>query len=182
MSASVIVILPLGPDDSHPPSAGIRDDLRDPISHAGARLSARAAAQRHRVVRPRPATNSTLQRVMPDTRSWPLAAPSIPAAPGCCGRRGIAVRPRNGARHRIRSRVRTAQGAIERHDAGRTRHVRASAPARRRGARDTRASRPIQPDRRGRHVIGAAVAKETVNSIAGHPVRDTPFATVVVAP
>jgi hypothetical protein len=30
-------------------------------------------------------------------------------------------------------------------------------------------------------VIGAAVAKETVNSIAGHPVRATPFAAVVVA-
>ena len=34
----------------------------------------------------------------------------------------------------------------------------------------------------GDTMIGAAVAKETVNSIAGHPVRDTPFATVVVAP
>jgi hypothetical protein len=33
----------------------------------------------------------------------------------------------------------------------------------------------------GDTMIGAAVAKETVNSIAGHPTRDTPFAAALIA-
>jgi len=33
----------------------------------------------------------------------------------------------------------------------------------------------------GDTMIGAAVARETVNSIAGHPARDTPFAAALIA-
>ncbi len=33
----------------------------------------------------------------------------------------------------------------------------------------------------GDTMIGTAVAKETVNSIAGHPARDTPFAAALIA-
>ena len=33
----------------------------------------------------------------------------------------------------------------------------------------------------GDTMIGAAVARETVNSIAGHPARDTPFAVALIA-
>ncbi len=37
------------------------------------------------------------------------------------------------------------------------------------------------PTALGDTMIGAAAAKETVNSIAGHPARDTPFAAALIA-
>ena len=98
------------------------------------------------------------------------------------GDTAIAFRLLNEARHRIMSRV---FGMPREHSNLMTLFVLAAfVRALQRGAaapgtqvRKARSS----PTAIGDTIIGTAVAKETVNSIAGHPARDTPFAAALIA-
>lgn len=88
----------------------------------------------------------------------------------------------NEARHRIVSRT---YGISREHSnlialfviAGFVRGVKRAAAAPGNQVRKARSS----PTAVGDTMIGAAMAKEAVNSIAGHPARDTPFAATLIA-
>ena len=93
----------------------------------------------------------------------------------------IAFRLLNEARHRIMSRV---FGMPREHSnvmtffviAASVRALQRAAAAPGTQVRKARSS----PNAVGDTMIGAAVAKETVNSIAGHPARDMPFAAALI--
>ena len=94
----------------------------------------------------------------------------------------VAFRLLNEARHRIVSRV----SGMSREDsnlmtlfvfAALVRGVNRAAAAPGKQVRKARSS----PTAVGDTMIGAGVTSETVNSIAGHPARDTPFAAALIA-
>lgn len=123
------------------------------------------------------------QYVMPDTQSPPPRRPEhLSSARLFVGDSVIAFRLLNEARHRIMSRV---FGLPREHSnlitlfviAAFVRALQRAAGAPGTQVRNARSS----PTAVGDTMIGAAVARETVNSIAGHPARDTPFAAALIA-
>ena len=121
--------------------------------------------------------------VMPDTQSPPARRPEhLSSARLFEGDTVIAFRLLNEARHRIMSRV---FGMPREHSnlmtlfviAAFVRALQRAAATPGTQVRKARSS----PTAIGDTMIGTAVAKETVNSIAGHPARDTPFAAALIA-
>ena len=120
---------------------------------------------------------------MPDTQSPPPRRPEhLSSARLFMGDAVLAFRLLNEARHRIMSR---AFGTSMEHSnlmtlfviAAFVRALQRSAAAPGTQVRKARSS----PTAVGDTIIGAAVAKETVDSIAGHPARDTPSAAALIA-
>ena len=123
------------------------------------------------------------QRTMPDTQSPPPCRPEhISSARLFAGDSVIAFRLLNEARHRIMSRV---FGMPREHSNLMTLFVIAAfvrALQRAAGAPGTQVRKArSSPTAVGDTMIGVAVARETVNSIAGHTARDTPFAAALIA-
>ena len=123
------------------------------------------------------------QRLMPDTQSRPRGRPEHLSSPRLfVGDTVIAFRLLNEARHRVMSRL---FGMPREHSnlmtlfvvAAFVRALQRAAAAPGTQVRKARSS----PTAVGDTMIGAAVAKETVNSIAGRPARDTPFAAALIA-
>ena len=123
------------------------------------------------------------QRVMPDTQSPP--PPRLEHLSGArlfVGDAVVAFRLLNEARHRIMYRV---FGMPREHSnlmtlfviAAFVRALQRAAAAPGTQVRKARSS----PTAVGDTMIGTAVAKETVDSIAGHPARDMPFAAALIA-
>jgi hypothetical protein len=119
---------------------------------------------------------------MPDTQSPPPHRPEhLSSARLFAGDAAIAFRLLNEARHRIMSRV---FGMPREHSnlmtlfviAAFVRALQRAAATPGTQVRKARSS----PTAVGDTMIGAAVAKETVNSIAGHPARDAPFAAALI--
>ena len=120
---------------------------------------------------------------MPDMQSpSPRRPEHLSSARLFVGDAVIAFRLLNEARHRIMSRV---FGMPREHSnlmtlfviAAFVRALQRAAAAPGTQVRKARSS----PTAVGDTMIGAAVARETVNSIAGHPARDTPFAAALIA-
>ena len=120
---------------------------------------------------------------MPDTQSPPRRRPEhLSSARLFVGDSVIAFRLLNEARHRIMSGV---FGMPREHSnlmtlfviASFVRALQRAAAAPGTQVRKARSS----PTAVGDTMIGAAVARETVNSIAGHPARDKPFAAALIA-
>ena len=131
----------------------------------------------------RGARKSTEHRVIADTQSPPRHSPEHPSSARLfVGDAVIAFRLLNEARHRVVSRV---FGMPREHSNLMTLFVLgASVRALQRAAaapgtqvRKARSS----PTAVGDTMIGVAAARETVNSIAGHPARDTPSAAELIA-
>ena len=123
------------------------------------------------------------QRVMPDTQPPPPRRPEhLGSARLFVGDAVIAFRPLSEACHRIMSRV---FGMPREHSnlmtlfviAASVRALQRAAAAPGTQVRKARSS----PTAVGDTMIGAVVAKETVNGIAGHPARDMPFAAALIA-
>jgi hypothetical protein len=123
------------------------------------------------------------QRVMPDTQSPPPRRPEhLSSARLFVGDGVIAFRLLNESRHRIMSRV---FGMPREHSnlmtlfviAAFVRALQRAAAAPGTQVRKARSS----PTAVGDTLIGAAAARETINSIAGHPARDTPSAAALIA-
>ena len=123
------------------------------------------------------------QRVMPDTQPPPPRRPEhLGSARLFVGDAVIAFRLLSEARHRIMSRV---FGMPREHSnlmtlfviAASVRALQRAAAAPGTQVRKARSS----PTAVGDTMIGAVVAKETVNGIAGHPARDMPFAAALIA-
>jgi hypothetical protein len=119
---------------------------------------------------------------MPDNQSPPPRSPEhFSSARLFAGDTVIAFRLLNEARHRIMSRV---FGMPREHSnlmtlfviAAFIRALQRAAAAPGTQVRKARSS----PTAVGDAMIGAGVAKETVNGIAGHPARDMPFAAVLI--
>ena len=120
---------------------------------------------------------------MPDTQSPPPHRPEhLSGARLFVGDAVIAFRLLNEARHRILSRV---FGMPREHSNLMTlfvigafvRELQRAAAAPGTQVRKARSS----PTAVGDTMIGVGAARETVNSIAGHPARDTPFAAELIA-
>jgi hypothetical protein len=120
---------------------------------------------------------------MPDTHTPPPSRPEhLSSARLFVGDAVVAFRLLNEARHRIMYR---AFGTPREHSNLMTlfvigAFVRASQRAAAAPGTQVRKARS-SPTAVGDTMIGAAVARETVNSIAGHPARDTPFAAALIA-
>ena len=121
--------------------------------------------------------------MMPDTQSPPARRPEhLSSARLFEGDTVIAFRLLNEARHRIMSRL---FGMPREHSnlmtlfvlAAFVRALQRAAATPGTQVRKARSS----PTAAGDTLIGTAVARETVNSIAGHPARDTPFAAALIA-
>ena len=119
---------------------------------------------------------------MSDTQPPPSAPRASQQRQAVCRRRAdrAPAAGRGTPPHHV-SGVRNVEGELEPHDAVRHRRVPASAPALRCGARNPVRKARSSPTALGDTMIGAAAAKETVDSIAGHPARDTPFAAALIA-
>jgi hypothetical protein len=120
---------------------------------------------------------------MPDTQSRPPRRPERLSSAGLfVGDSVIAFRLLNEARHRVMSLV---FGIPREHSNLMTLFVIAAfvrALQRAGGAPGTQVRKArSSPSAVGDTMIGTAVARETVNSIAGHPARDTPFAAGLIA-
>ena len=120
---------------------------------------------------------------MPDTQSPPPRRPEhLSGARLFVGDTAIAFHLLNEARHRVMSRV---FGMPREHSNVMTLFVIAAfvRALQRAAATPGTQVRKAQssPTAIGDTMIGTAVAKETVNSIAGHPARDTPFAAALIA-
>jgi hypothetical protein len=130
----------------------------------------------------RTARKSNEQRVMPDTQSPPPHRPEhLSSARLFAGDTVIASRLLNEARHRIMSRVfgmpREQSNLMALFViAAFVRALQRAAAAPGTQVHKARSS----PTAVGDTMIGAALAKETVNSIAGHPARDTRFAAALI--
>jgi hypothetical protein len=120
---------------------------------------------------------------MPDTRSPPVRRPEhLSSARLFVGDGVVVFRLLNEARHRIMSRV---FGMPREHSnlmtlfviAAFVRALQRAAAAPGTQVRKVRSS----PTAVGDTLIGAAAARETVNSIAGRPARDTPSAAALIA-
>ena len=130
----------------------------------------------------RTASKSNEQRVMPDTQSPPSRRPEhLSSTRLFVGDAVIALGLLNEVRHRIMSRalgmpreysnvmVLFVIGAF-------VRALQRAAAAPRTQVRKVRSS----PTAVGDTMIGVAAASETVNRVAGHPARDTPFAAELI--
>jgi hypothetical protein len=122
------------------------------------------------------------QRVMPDTQSPPPRLEDLSSARLFVGDAVVAFRLLNEARHRILSRVfgltREHSNLISLFVIGAfVRGLERAAAAPGTQVRKVRSG----PTAVGDTMIGVSAARETTNSIAGHPPRDTPFAAELIA-